>query len=129
MLHLCHGGHGDNLGQCGWLGSLLRAGCVSNALWFVQAWMAPAADRGDTIDHGRTNYGKPSLEPLPALREENLSEYTEANLPYTATITLFKLFGDCTASWQYLSIAAKLVVVSLFRGGPIKETTVSILST
>jgi len=74
--------------------------------------MAPAADRGDTIDHGRTDCVKPSLEPLPALREEKLSEYTEANLPYTATITLF---GDCTASRQYLSIAAKLNPITLMK--------------
>jgi hypothetical protein len=113
MLRLCPG---DNLGQRGWLGSLLlRAGRVSDALWFVQAWMAPAADRGDTIHHGGTDFGKPSSEPLPASREEKLSEYTEANLPYTAAIASFKLFGDCTASRQYLSIAAKLNPIILVK--------------
>jgi len=52
---------------------------------------------------------------LPALREEKLSEYTEANLPYTAAIASFKLFGDCTASRQYLSIAAKLNPIILVK--------------
>ena len=113
MLRLCPG---DNLGQRSWLGSLLlRAGRVSDALSFVQTWMAPAAYRGDVIRHGGTDFGKPSSEALPASREEKLSDYTEANLPYTAAIASFKLFGDCTAARQYLKIAAKLNPIILIK--------------
>ena len=113
MLRLCPG---DNLGQRDWLGSLLlRSGRVSDALWFVQAWMAPAADRGDLIHHGGTDFGKPSSDPLPASREETLSRYTKANLVYTAAVASFKLFGDCTASRQYLRMAAKLNPIILVK--------------
>jgi hypothetical protein len=113
MLRLCPS---DNLGQRNWLGSLLlRAGRASDALWFVQAWMAPAADGGAALRHGGTDFGKPSSEPLPASREEKLSQYSEANLPYTAAIASFKLFGDCAASRQYLKIAAKLNPIILVK--------------
>jgi len=77
--------------------------------------MAPAAYRGDVIRHGGTDFGKPSSEALPASREEKLSDYTEANLPYTAAIASFKLFGDCTAARQYLKIAAKLNPIILIK--------------
>lgn len=113
MLRLCPG---DNLGQRDWLGSLLlNSGRTSDALWFAQAWMTPAASRGDIIRHGGTDFGKPSPEPLPASEEERLSQYTGANLVYTAAIASFKLFGDCAASRQYLRMAAKLNSIILVK--------------
>jgi hypothetical protein len=113
MLRLCPG---DNLGQRDWLGSLLlRSGRVSDALWFVQAWMSPAADRGELIRHGGTDFGKPSSDPLISSREKTLSEFTNANLVYTAAIASFKLFGDSTASRQYLKTAANLNPIILVK--------------
>lgn len=113
MLRLCPG---DNLGLRDWLGSvLLKAGRVSDALSFIQTWMIPVADRGDLIPHGGTDFGKPSFEPLSASREEKLSEWTKAHLPYTGALAAFKLLGDCPMSRQYLRMAAKLNPIILIK--------------
>lgn len=106
MLRLCPG---DNLGQRTWLGSLLlRADRTSDALSFVQVWLSPAAGRGEIIPHGGTDFGKPSSDHLSTSREEDLLDYAQGALVYTAAIASFKLFGDCPLSSQYLRIAAKL---------------------
>lgn len=113
MLRLCPG---DNLGQRTWLGSLLlRADRVSDALSFVQAWLSPAADKGEIIPHGGTDFRKPSSEPLSASSEERLSDFTQGALVYTAAIASFKLFGSCPLSSQYLRIAAKLNPIILVK--------------
>lgn len=113
MLRLCPG---DNLGQRGWLGSLLlRAGRTSDALYFSQVWMTPAADRGELIRHGGTDFAKPSSEVLSVEREAALSEFTKDSLVYTAAYASFKLFGDCPLSRQYLRIAAKLNPIILVK--------------
>jgi hypothetical protein len=113
MLRLCPG---DNLGQRTWLGSLLlRADRVSDALSFVQAWLSPAADKGEIIPHGGTDFRKPSSEPLSASSEERLSDFTQGSLVYTAAIASFKLFGSCPLSSQYLRIAAKLNPIILVK--------------
>lgn len=113
MLRLCPG---DNLGQRDWLGSLLlKADRPADALYFAQAWLAPEADSGEPPHQGGTAFAKPSSEPVSAAREEEMSKWKKANLPYTAALASFKLFGDCPAARQYLRMAAKLNPIILIK--------------
>lgn len=113
MLRLCPS---DNLGQRDWLGSLLlKADRPADALYFVQAWIAPEADSGEPPYRGGTAFAKPSSEPVSTAREEKLSKWEKASFLYTAAFASFKLFGDCPAARQYLRIAAKLNPIILIK--------------
>ncbi|TDL16489.1 hypothetical protein BD410DRAFT_622369 [Rickenella mellea] len=107
MLRLCPG---DNMGQRDWLGSLLlQSGRISDALFFAQAWLTPDAfGKGIPPPSGGTAFGAPSKEPLSSARENELAEYSDSSVVYTAAFAAFKLWGNCPLACQYLRIGASV---------------------
>ena len=99
MLRLCHN---DNLGQRDQVGMLLAmAGRFDEALSFAQAYIADPASHPD----GKT---PPRQAPLTTQAMEKMSDYTKADLLYTAALAAFRLWGDCELARQYLLIGARL---------------------
>ncbi|TDL16491.1 hypothetical protein BD410DRAFT_795342 [Rickenella mellea] len=107
MLRLCPI---DNLGQRDWLGSiLLRAGRISDALFFAQAWLTPdASGKGTPPPSGGTAFGAPSREPLSPARELKLATRSDSSIVYNAALAAFKLWGNCPLACQYLRIGARV---------------------
>ncbi|KAJ3555145.1 hypothetical protein NM688_g2741 [Phlebia brevispora] len=99
MLRLCPG---DNMGQRDWLGALLaRAGRCTEALSYSQAWLEDSTSHPD-------GKAPPSQTPLTPEHIERLSRFTKADIPYSAALAAFKLWGNCELARQYLLIGARL---------------------
>ncbi|KII85003.1 hypothetical protein PLICRDRAFT_45856 [Plicaturopsis crispa FD-325 SS-3] len=98
LMRLCAG---DDMGQRGWLGSmLLRCGRNTEALAFAQAWMVPGAPK-------RVPYPPPVNEVLTADQEEE-NKYAKAAIAYTGALAAFRVWGgDAPVARQYLRIAAR----------------------
>ncbi|PSR73677.1 hypothetical protein PHLCEN_2v10596 [Hermanssonia centrifuga] len=108
MLRLCPA---DNTAQRDGLGALLiKAGRHSDALSFVQNWLASnTAQTGVPPPRGGCNFGQPSREPLSPKRVKELCDgCLKADRAYSAALAAYHLWGDCELARQYLLIGAKL---------------------
>lgn len=100
MLRLCPG---DNLGVRFALGALLTmAGRHSEGLSYMQAWLE------DPLCGAAGGKKPPFKTPLSPERVEGVSHATKADIPYSAALAAFHLWGDCMLARQYLLIGARL---------------------
>ncbi|KAG8989335.1 hypothetical protein FRB94_014475 [Tulasnella sp. JGI-2019a] len=89
MLRLCRS---DNLGIREWLPSLLHARRPADALNFVQQWSTPAAQEGEPLPGGGTQFAVPSKGPMSDEEvERQIKAWAEPQMMYSGALAAFKL--------------------------------------